>query len=255
MSVDAALYPSLQGRVVFITGGGSGIGASLTQAFAKQGAKVAFVDIAVEESHALVDSIAATENAPLFVPCDIRDIAALRKAITEIRAQLGPIEVLINNAANDERHAIEDVTPEYWDNRMQVNLRPMFFTVQAVIGDMRSQKKGSIINFGSVSWKKTQGGMPAYTAAKAAVHGLTRGLARDLGGDNIRVNTLVPGWVMTERQLRLWLTPEADAERERGQCLPLRVMPDHIAAMALFLAADDSSACSAQEFIVDGGWT
>jgi D-xylose 1-dehydrogenase len=255
MSAGTALYPSLQGRVVFITGGGSGIGASLTQAFARQGAKVAFVDIAVEASQALVESIAATGNAPLYLPCDIRDIPALRKAIDEIRAALGPIEILVNNAANDERHALEDVTPDYWDNRMHVNLRPMFFTAQAVIPDMRAQKKGSIINFGSVSWKKGQGGMPAYTAAKAAVHGLTRGLARDLGRDNIRVNTLVPGWIMTERQLKLWLTPEADAAREREQCLPLRVMPEHIAAMALFLASDDSVACSAQEFVVDGGWT
>jgi D-xylose 1-dehydrogenase len=255
MNEGSAMYPSLRGRVVFITGGGSGIGASLTQAFAWQGAKVAFVDIALEESRALVDSIAATGNAPLFLPCDIRDIGALRQAVSDARAALGPIEVLVNNAANDERHPLETVTPDYWDNRMDVNLRPMFFAVQAVMADMRAQKKGSIINFGSVSWKKAQGGMPAYTAAKAAVHGLTRGLARDLGRDNVRVNTLVPGWVMTERQIKLWLTPEADAERERGQCLPLRVLPTHIAAMALFLAADDSAACSAQEFIVDGGWT
>lgn len=252
---EAAIYPSLHGRVVFITGGGSGIGAALTQAFARQGAKVAFVDIALEESRALVELIAPSGNAPLFLPCDIRDISALREAVAEIRAELGPIEILVNNAANDERHAIEEVTPDYWDNRMQVNLRPMFFAAQAVIADMRAQKKGAIINFGSVSWKKGQGGMPAYTAAKAAVHGLTRGLARDLGRDNIRVNTLVPGWVMTQRQIKLWLTPEADAARAQEQCLPLRVMPEHIAAMALFLAADDSIACTAQEFVVDGGWT
>ena len=223
MSTGSAMYPSLQGRVVFITGGGSGIGAALTQAFVRQGAKVAFVDIAAEDSRALVDSLAATGNAPLFLPCDIGDIVALRQKVAEIRDKLGPIDVLVNNAANDERHAIEAVTPEYWDNRMDVNLRPMFFTAQAVISDMRAKKRGSIINFGSSSWKKAQGGMPAYTAAKAAIHGLTRGLARDLGRDNIRVNTLVPGWVMTQRQMRLWLTPEADAAREREQCLPLRV--------------------------------
>jgi len=251
-----AKYPSLSGKSVFITGGGSGIGAALTAAFCAQGAKVGFIDIAQADSLALVESVgAATGNAPLFRACDIRDISALRGAIEEISAALGPVQVLVNNAANDERHAIETVTPEFWDDRMAINLRPQFFAAQAVIAGMRAAQAGSIINFGSVSWMIGQGGMPAYTAAKAAIHGLTRGLARDLGGDNIRVNTLVPGWVMTARQLKYWLTPEADADREHRQCLKLRVMPDHIAAMALFLAADDSAACSSQEFVVDAGWT
>jgi NAD(P)-dependent dehydrogenase (short-subunit alcohol dehydrogenase family) len=251
----SAIYPSLKGRVVFITGGGSGIGASLTRAFAAQGAKVGFVDIAEEESRALVQSVGdATGNAPLFLPCDIRDIAALQGAAAEVARQLGTVNVLVNNAANDQRHAVETVTPDFWDDRMAINLRPMFFAAQAVLPGMQRLKAGSIINFGSVSWMIGQGGMPAYTAAKAAVNGLTRGLARDFGPHNIRVNTLVPGWVMTERQLKLWLTPEADAERAKRQCLELRVQPDHIAAMALFLAADDSAACTNQQYIVDAGW-
>jgi NAD(P)-dependent dehydrogenase (short-subunit alcohol dehydrogenase family) len=251
----SAIYPSLKDRVVFITGGGSGIGAALTRAFAAQGAKVGFVDIAEPESQALVKAVSEeTGNAPLFLPCDIRDIEALRRAIAQIAGQLGPVNVLVNNAANDQRHAVESVTPEFWDDRMAINLRPMFFAAQAVLPGMQKLNEGVIINFGSVSWMIGQGGMPAYTAAKAAVHGLTRGLARDFGGFNIRVNTLVPGWVMTERQLKLWLTPEADAERAQRQCLPLRVQPDHLAAMALFLAADDSAACTNQQYIVDAGW-
>jgi NAD(P)-dependent dehydrogenase (short-subunit alcohol dehydrogenase family) len=251
----SAIYPDLKDRVVFITGGGSGIGAALTRAFAAQGAKVGFVDIAEPESLALVKSIAAeTGNTPLFLPCDIRDIPALQAAIAKIAEQLGTINVLVNNAANDQRHAVETVTPEFWDERMAVNLRPMFFAAQAVLPGMQRLNAGAIVNFGSVSWMIGQGGMPAYTAAKAAVHGLTRGLARDFGGNNIRVNTLIPGWVMTERQLKLWLTPEADAEREKRQCLPLRVQPEHIAAMALFLASDASMACTSQQYIVDAGW-
>ncbi|GAN79159.1 SDR family NAD(P)-dependent oxidoreductase [Acidocella aminolytica] len=250
-----AIYPSLKDRVVYITGGGTGIGASLTAGFAAQGAKVAFVDIAEEPSRALAEQIGAqTGRKPLYLPCDLRDIAALRATIAQTQAELGEIDVLVNNAANDQRHKIEEVTPEFWDERMAVNLRPQFFTAQAVAESMKARKSGSIINFGSSSWKKGQGGMPAYTAAKAAIHGLTRGLARDLGPYNVRVNTIVPGWIITERQLALWLTPEADAERARQQCLPERVMPDHVTAMALFLAADDSAACSAQEFTVDGGW-
>ncbi len=251
----SAIYPTLRDRVVYITGGGTGIGASLTAGFAKQGAKVAFIDIARAESEALAERLGAeTGKKPLFLPCDIRDIAALRETVAQAAQQLGAIDVLVNNAANDQRHKIEDVTPEFWDDRMAVNLRPQFFAAQAVMEGMKARKSGSIINFGSSSWKKGQGGMPAYTAAKAAVHGLTRGLARDLGPYNIRANTIVPGWIITERQLTLWLTPEADAERARQQCLPERVMPDHVTALALFLAADDSAACTAQEFTVDGGW-
>ncbi len=252
-----AIYPDLEGRSVFITGGGSGIGAALTEAFARQGSRVAFVDIAEEESRALVARLSGQQGVtpPLFLPCDLRDIAALRGAIAQAQAAHGDITVLLNNAANDQRHKPEEVTPEYWDERMAINQRPLFFAAQAIIPQMQRAGGGSIVNFGSVSWKLRQGGMPAYTMAKASVHGLTRGLARDYGKQNIRVNTLVPGWVMTERQLKLWVTPEAEKEIEAGQVLAGRVRPTHIADMALFLASAASAMCSAQEFTVDGGWS
>ncbi|PHK94164.1 3-oxoacyl-ACP reductase [Pseudoroseomonas rhizosphaerae] len=252
-----AIYPDLRGRSVFITGGGSGIGAALTEAFALQGCRVAFVDIAERESRALAERVASLDGAapPLFLPCDIRDIAALRAAIARAAEAHGDITVLLNNAANDERHSPEEVTPEYWDDRMAINQRPLFFAAQAILPQMRRAGGGSIVNFGSVSWKLRQGGMPAYTMAKASVHGLTRGLARDYGKQGIRVNTLVPGWVMTERQLALWVTPEAEREIEAGQVLAGRVRPAHVADMALFLASAASAMCSAQEFVVDGGWS
>jgi NAD(P)-dependent dehydrogenase (short-subunit alcohol dehydrogenase family) len=220
---DLAKYGSLRDKRVFITGGGSGIGEELVSAFAEQGAKVAFVDIATEPSLALCERLAAAD-------------------------------VLVNNAANDERHKIEDVTPEYWDDRIAINQRPMFFTCQAVIAGMKKRGGGSIINLGSISWHMAGGGYPVYTTAKAAVSGLTRGLARDLGPYNIRVNTVAPGWVMTERQIKLWLDEEGERLIDRSQCLPGRVLPWHIARMVLFLASDDSAMCTAQEFIVDGGW-
>lgn len=251
-----AIYPDLAERTVFITGGGSGIGAALTDAFLGQGARVAFVDIAEAESRALVERLEREHRrAPLFIPCDIRDVEALRAAIERTAAELGEVSVLMNNAANDQRHAVETVTPAFWDDRMAINQRPMFFAAQAVWPMMKRAGGGSIVNFGSISWKLGQGGMPAYTMAKAAVHGLTRGLARDLGPDRIRVNTLVPGWVMTERQLKLWVTPETEREIDHGQCVKDRVMPEDIADMALFLASAASAKCTAQEFVVDGGWT
>lgn len=245
-----ARYPSLEGRVVFVTGGGSGIGACLVEAFAAQGARVAFVDIDRDASTALVERLAN----PLFLPCDIRDVAALRGAIAETAERLGDIAVLLNNAASDDRHAWQDVTPDYWDDRMAINLRPQFFAAQAAIPQMRRRGGGSIVNFGSISWKIGQGGMAAYTTAKAAIHGLTRSLARDLGPDNIRVNTLLPGAIETGRQRRLWTTPEAEAQILAGQSLKFRLQPAHVAALALFLAAEDSAGCTAQEFTVDGGW-
>ncbi|WP_329608203.1 SDR family oxidoreductase [Mesorhizobium muleiense] len=249
----SACYPSLKGKVIFITGGGSGIGAALVQRFSWQGAKVAFVDIEKALSEAVVTSLSEHVHPPVFIECDIRDIAALQMAIERVGRDLGEVSVLVNNAANDTRHKIEDVTVEYWDNRMAINQRPMFFAAQAVIPQMKRLGGGSIINFGSVS-TRIGSNFPAYMTAKAGAHGLTKGLARDLGPFNIRVNTLVPGWVMTERQRREHLTPEGEARIDALQAIPTRIQPDDIAAMALFLAADDSALCTSQEFIVDGGW-
>ncbi|WP_068645292.1 SDR family NAD(P)-dependent oxidoreductase, partial [Variovorax soli] len=198
---------------------------------------------------------AGARHAPLFLRADLTDIAALRSAIDQVRAAHGPITVLLNNAANDTRHSIEETTPESWDAGVAVNLRHQFFAAQAVAPDMRAAGGGSIVNFGSVSWKLKQGGMPVYTTSKSAVQGLTRSLARDLGPHKIRVNTLVPGWVMTERQIKLWVTETSREEIAKGQCIDELLMPDHIASMALFLAADDSAMCTAQDFVVDGGWT
>lgn len=251
-----ATYPSLKNKVVFITGGGSGIGAGLVEAFARQGAKVAFVDIARAASETLVERLRHdVSTPPLFLPCDITDIDALRRAIATVRDDIGPIGVLLNNAANDDRHATLDVTVEYWDSRIAINQRPQFFAAQAVLPQMQALGGGAIINFGSVSWMLKQGGMAAYTMAKASIQGLTRSLARDFGRDNIRVNTIVPGWILTERQVDLWLDEDSDKTRRAGQCLDIRLQPEHVAALALFLAADDSGGCTAQDFIVDAGWT
>jgi D-xylose 1-dehydrogenase len=250
-----AVYPSLKGRAVFITGGGSGIGASLVRHFAAQGSKVAFVDIAVEASAGVVAEVAAAgDPEPLFIRCDLRDIEALRRAIREAADADGPITVLVNNAAHDERHAFDTVTPEYWDDRMAVNLRHQFFAAQAVHPMMKAAGGGSIINFGSVSWMIGQGGMPGYSAAKAAVMGLTRSLARDFGPDNIRVNSIAPGWIMTERQLALWLDEEGERELMKRQCLKRKLYPDDMARIVLFLAADDSGAMTNQTYVCDGGW-
>ena len=254
MSEQFAQYPSLRGRVVFVTGGGSGIGAEEVAQFAAQGAKVAFVDIADEPARALVAKLRdAGRPEPFYQHCDLRDIAALQAAVAEAARQLGPIGVLVNNAANDQRHKWEDVTPEYWDERMATNLRHQFFAIQAVAPIMRSAGGGSIVNFGSVSWHNMQGGMPAYTTAKAGVEGLTRGMARDLGADGIRVNTVIPGWIMTERQISLWLTPEAEANLMHMQCLKQKLVPADVARLVLWLASDDSRMCSGQLWVVDGG--
>jgi D-xylose 1-dehydrogenase len=251
-----ATYPSLRDRVVLVTGGGSGIGAAIVEHFAVQGSRVAFLDIDRGASERLCETIAAGGRArPVFVHCDLRDIPALRAAVEEVRRQLGPIQVLINNAAHDERHALDTVTPEYWDDRLAVNLRHQFFAAQAVYPDMTAAGGGAIVNLGSTSWMVGQGGMPGYTAAKSAVVGLTRGLARDLGPHGIRVTCVVPGWLMTERQIKLWLTPESEAELLRRQCLKRKLVPADIARAVLFFAADDSAACTAQSYVVDGGWT
>jgi NAD(P)-dependent dehydrogenase (short-subunit alcohol dehydrogenase family) len=250
-----AHYPSLADRTVLITGGATGIGATLVESFVSQGAKVGFIDIDKAAGEALAKGLATARHAPLFVTADLTDIAALEKAIDAVRQRFGPITVLLNNAANDRRHSIEETTPESWDAGIAVNLRHQFFAARNVAPDMRAAGGGSIVNFGSISWKLKQGGMPVYTTAKAAVQGLTRSLARDLGPFDIRVNTLVPGWVMTEKQVRLWVDDAARADIARGQCINRPLMAEHIARMALFLAADDSAMCTAQDFVVDGGWT
>ena len=253
-SSTRARYPSLEGRSVLITGGATGIGASLVEAFAAQGARVAFIDIDTGAGETLADRLSAARTAPLFLAADLTDTAALHVAIDIARRRVGPITVLLNNAATDQRHSIDATTPASWDAGIAVNLKQQFFAAQAVLPDMKQSGGGSIVNFGSVSWMLKQGGMPVYTTAKSAVQGLSRSLARDLGPFNIRVNTLVPGWVMTEKQIRLWLDDDGRAAIALGQCLQQPLLAEHIASMALFLAADDSAMCTAQDFIVDGGW-
>jgi NAD(P)-dependent dehydrogenase (short-subunit alcohol dehydrogenase family) len=248
MTTAFATYPSLRDRPVLITGGASGIGAELVRAFRAQGSRVAFLDF--DDTHG---KQVAAETGALFLHCDLRDIAAVRASITQAAAEIGDILVLVNNAARDDRHGLETVEPDYWDERMATNLRHMFFCAQSVAPGMRRAKQGAIINMGSVSWMSGQGGMPAYTTAKSAVRGLTRGLARDLGGDGIRVNEVVPGWVFTERQEQLWATPEAVEKHLAAQCIHRKVMPPDLARMVLWLAADDSAIVTGQYFVVDGG--
>ena len=249
-------YAGLAGKTVFITGGGSGIGAAFTQAFAGQGARVAFVDIAEEASRSLAAEIQKkARKAPLFIPCDLRDIGALQEAIEVVRGEVGDIGVLINNAGNDDRHAMEQVTPAYWDERIAVNLRHMFFAAQAVAPQMKRLGAGSIINLGSIIWRLKLTGAAVYNTTKASVNGLTRVLARELGPFGIRVNTISPGAVWTERQMKLWYTPEFEKEVMAGQCLKKRVLPDDVANLGLFLASDAAEKCTAQDFIVDAGWS
>lgn len=249
-----ANYPSLKGMPVIISGGASGIGEAIVRNFAAQGAKVGFVDIARERGEALAEELNAGGVTVKFTNCDITDISAYQAAIADFAAAHGDALALVNNAAHDERHDWRDVTPEYWDERVAVNLKHAFFAIQAVAPGMINAGKGSIINFGSISWMILTGNMPGYTASKAAAHGLSRSLARDLGPHGIRVNTLVPGWVMTERQLTHWVGEKENQLIDESQALKGRVMPDDIARMALFLAADDSQMISAQDFVVDGGW-
>jgi D-xylose 1-dehydrogenase len=250
-----ARYPSLAGRSVFITGGGSGIGESLVEHFCRQGSRVSFVDINTEASQALVGRLADQGlERPQFIPCDLRDIDALRQAVKQAAERHGPVRVLVNNAGNDDRHTTESVTVEYWDDRMQVNLRHQFFAAQAVRPQMRDAGGGSIINFGSITWLVGDPDCPAYVTAKAAIGGLTRALAREFGPEKIRVNCVLPGWVMTERQVKLWLNDAGEQQIKDRQCLAEKLYPPDIARMVLFLAADDSRMCTSQNYIVDGGW-
>ena len=253
-----ARYPSLRDRAVLITGGATGIGAGFVEHFHAQGARVAFLDIDAAAGAALAAQCAARSDAlhaPHFLPCDLTDTDALRAAIDAARAMIGPISVLVNNAANDARHAFDATTPHDFDHAIAVNLKHQYFATQAVVPDMRALGGGSVICLGSTGWMIKNDGYPVYAAAKSAVHGLVNGLARNLGRDAIRINALVPGWVITERQKRLWLDAAGEAEIARAQCLSGHVLAEDIARMALFLAADDSRMITGKNFVVDGGWT
>jgi NAD(P)-dependent dehydrogenase (short-subunit alcohol dehydrogenase family) len=250
----SAIYPSLKGKRVFISGGGSGIGEGLVEGFVAQGAHVAFCDIAVEASEALVARLSTdTTFTPIFHPVDLRDIDAVQAMIGTVEQQLGGIDILINNAANDDRHTIEEVTPAYWDERMAVNLRHLFFAAQAAVPALKRAGGGVILNFGSISWHLALPELVLYQTAKAAIEGLTRSLARDLGRDNIRVNTIIPGNVKTLRQEK-WYTPEGEAEIVAAQCLDGRILPVDVAALAMFLASDDARYCTAHDYFIDAGW-
>ena len=243
-----ATYPSLKDKPVLVTGGASGIGATTVAAFTEQGAKVAFLDRDAQASAKI-----AADTGAAYALCDLRDIVATQAAIKELASKTGDFRVLANNAARDDRHDWKDVTPEYWNERMDTNLRHMFFTMQAVAPGMIAAGGGSIINLGSTSWWEAIGNFPAYATAKAAVHGLTRTMARDLGRDRIRVNTVVPGWIMTDRQKELWVTPEALESRKQSQCLPDLIDPVYVARMILFLASDDAAMCTAHNYMVEAG--
>ncbi|WP_171234878.1 SDR family NAD(P)-dependent oxidoreductase [Ruegeria sp. HKCCA6837] len=250
MSKDFANYPCLAGKTVFITGGAGGIGAETVRAFAEQGAKVGFLDLNADAGLALLSDL---EGEHAFAQCDLRDIEAMNAAMGQLVEELGEADVLVNNAAHDDRHDWRDVTPEYWNERMATNIRHMFFAIQSVAPGMIAKGAGSIINIGSNSWWEAGAGFPAYATAKSAVHGLTRTMARELGDHRIRVNAVVPGWIMTDRQKDLWVTPEALAKQVDRQCLPDPIEPVYVSRMVLFLASDDAAMCSAGNFMVEGG--
>ncbi len=249
-----AAYPSLRGRTAFVSGGASGLGAEFVEQLAGQGAAVGFVDVDVERGRALEQRLVEGGAAARFLPCDVRDVPALQAAIASVAEELGTIRVLVNNAANDHRDAVADMDPALWDDRIAVNVRHHFFATQAVAPGMRDAGGGSVINLGSISAHIDLMDLPGYITAKAGVEGLTRTLAREYGPWAVRVNCIIPGWIMTEKQLTEWVTPEAEESIARNQCLPQKLYPDDVARMLLWLAADDSRSCTAQRWIVDGGW-
>ena len=251
--MSAAVYPSLKDKLVVVTGGGSGIGAGFTEAFARQGARVVFLDVAVEDSQALAAALSGLSPAPVFKRCDLTDIAALQACFGEIAAEHGDVDVLINNAANDDRHSLTEVTPAYWDDRLNVNLRHLYFAAQAVAPKMRARGGGVIINLGSISWHLGLPDLSLYETAKAGIEGMTRALARELGVDGVRVVCIVPGNVQTPRQMK-WYTPEGEAEIVAAQCLKGRLQPSDVAALGLFLASDDARLITGHEYFVDAGW-
>jgi D-xylose 1-dehydrogenase len=250
-----AIYPSLRDRSVIVTGGASGIGEAIVESFVKQHARVAFLDLQKEAGDALVQRLTiAGYHAPEFYQCDLTNIAALQQKVTSIVAHFGAVDILINNAGNDTRHSIEDVTSEFWDHSMAVNLKQQFFMIQSVIPAMKQAQRGSIINMSSISWIIPSTKVPVYIAAKAGIVGMTRTLAHELGVDNIRVNCIMPGAILTERQKRLWFTEEYKAEILSAQALKRMIVPEEVARLTLFLAADDSAAITSQSYVIDGGW-
>ena len=248
-----ARYPSLVDRTVVVTGGADGIGAALVRNFARQGSRVAFLDINADKAAETIDSCSGTRHIPVFHQVDLRDVEALQAACRRIVEEFGGVTVLVNNAANDDRHTWEDMTVEYWNDRLDVNLRHYFFAIQALAPSMIEAGKGSIVNIGSSSYMMQEDFFPGYAIAKSAVEGITRTMARTFGPHDVRVNTVLPGWCVTERQLDKWWSPEGEAGTMTDQALKKRIYPDEFAQMVLFLAADDGGACTAQSFLVDGG--
>jgi D-xylose 1-dehydrogenase len=251
----SAIYPSLEDRLVVVTGGASGIGAAIVEAFAMQRSQVVFLDIqdeAAKELNARLGAIGT--KVPVYYRCDLTDIEALQRTITDVVERFPAIDVLVNNAGNDTRHSVDEVTSEYWDESMAANLKHQFFVTQGFIPAMRRVGRGSIVNMSSISWTIPSTDVPVYVTAKAAIVGMTRTLAHTLGKDNIRVNCVMPGAILTERQRRLWLTEEYKAEVLARQALKRMILPDEVARLILFLASDDSSAITNQSYVIDGGW-
>jgi NAD(P)-dependent dehydrogenase (short-subunit alcohol dehydrogenase family) len=247
---EFATYPSLRGQVAFVSGGATGLGAEFVAQLAAQGVRVGFADLQDEAGSLLAERVGG-----LYHHCDVRDVAALQEAIATTGERLGPVTVLVNNAANDQRQSVETLSVAEWDEFMEINLRHHFFATQAAVPMMRAAGRGSVVNMGSISAHIDLMDLPVYITAKAGIEGLTRTLARELGPDGIRVNCILPGWVMTERQLTNWINPEAEASIQRNQCLPQKLYPDDVARLMLWLAAEDSRSCTAQRWVVDGGWT
>jgi NAD(P)-dependent dehydrogenase (short-subunit alcohol dehydrogenase family) len=251
----AAVYPSLEDRVVLVTGGASGIGEAIVEAFARQRARVVFLDVQDEAAKTLVARMVEVGfPAPVYVRCDLTDFVALERTVDEVLRRFGGVDVLVNNAGNDARHSVESVTPESWDATMAINLKQQFFMAQAVAPSMRSARRGSIINMGSIAWVIPSKNVPVYVTAKAAIVGMTRALAHEFGEDEVRVNCVMPGAILTERQKQLWFTAEYEREILARQSLKRMLVPEEVARLVLFLAADDSSAITNQSYVVDGGW-
>jgi D-xylose 1-dehydrogenase len=255
MKPSFSKFAGLEGALVLVTGGATGIGAAIVENFVGQGSRVVFLDINTQAGTELIDRLkAGSEVTPEFIYADLRDLGSLKGTIESVQQRVGPVKILVNNAASDERHELEEVTPEYWRDRLATNLDHYFFCIQAVTPAMAAAGGGTIVNLGSCVWRLAFPGLPAYATAKAAIEGLTRGLARSLGPKNIRINCVVPGFVRTKRQLERWLTPELERVILEGQCLKRLVEPEEVAALVAFLASDDARSCTNQTFTIDAGW-